>query len=124
MIRGVLLALVVVAALSPAAHAGDAAAGGKVFATECADCHSVKEGKDKKGPSLFGIVGAKSAQRAGFAYSDSLRNAGLVWTKDNLAAYVTHPKTLVPGGKMKYDGLPDAKQRDDLITYLESASGR
>ena len=47
------------------AFAGDAAAGAKVFATECAECHSVREGKDKKGPSLFAIVGAKAARREG-----------------------------------------------------------
>ena len=110
------------AALAPAARAGDAAAGAKVFATECSDCHSVREGKDKKGPSLHGIVGAKAAQRAGFVYSDSLRNSGLVWEPDTIANYVTNPKKAVPGGKMKYDGLPDAKQREDLIAYLVSAT--
>jgi cytochrome c len=112
------------AALSPAARAGDAVAGGKVFATECGECHSLREGKDKKGPSLFGIVDAKAAQRAGYAYSDGLRASGLVWTPENLASYVTNPRKLVPGGKMKYDGLADAQQRDDLIAYLQSAGKR
>ena len=107
-----------------AANAGDAAAGGKVFAAECGECHSVREGKDKKGPSLFGIADAKSAQRAGFAYSDGMRASGLVWSHDNLAAYITNPKKVVPSGKMKYDGLPDAKQREDLISYLETATKR
>jgi cytochrome c len=113
-----------VAALAPVARAGDAAAGAKVFATECAECHSVREGKDKKGPSLYGIVGSKAAQRAGFAYSDALRASGVAWTPDKLAAYITAPKQLVPGGKMKYDGLDDARQRDDLIAYLDSATKR
>jgi cytochrome c len=111
-------------ALLPAARAGDAAAGGKVFATECAECHSVREGKDKKGPSLYGIVGAKAAQRAGFVYSDALQKSGLAWTPDRLAAYIAEPKKVVPGGKMKYDGLADAGQRDDLIAYLASAAKR
>ena len=104
------------------AAAADAVAGGKVFATECGECHSVKEGKDKKGPSLFGIVGAKAAQREGFAYSDALRAAGITWTPDRIDAYLAAPKKVVPGGKMKYDGLADAHQREDLIAWLASAT--
>jgi cytochrome c len=119
-----LAALFVACALAPAAWAGDAAAGGKVFATECAECHSVREGKDKKGPSLYGIVGAKAAQRAGFVYSDALQKSGITWTPEQLAAYIAAPKKLVPGGKMKYDGLPDPGQRDDLIAYLQGATKR
>jgi len=112
-------------AASGAAHAaGDAAAGGKVFATECAECHSVKEGKDKKGPSLHGVFGAKAAQREGFVYSEAMRSAGLTWTPANLAAYVSAPAKLVPGGKMKYDGLADAAQRDDLLAYLAATAAR
>ena len=45
---------------SPLALAGDAAAGADVFKSECAECHSVKQGRNKKGPSLFGIVGRAS----------------------------------------------------------------
>jgi cytochrome c len=103
------------------AFAGDAAAGGKVFATECAECHSVREGKDKKGPSLFGIVGAKAGRREGFAYSPALVAANITWTTEALSDYVAAPKKLVPGGKMKYDGLADARQREDLLAYLATA---
>jgi hypothetical protein len=49
---------------------------------------------------------------------------GLVWSRDKFAACVTNPKKLVPGGKMKYDGLPDAKQREDLPTCIEAAGKR
>jgi cytochrome c len=45
---------------APMARAGDAAAGKKVFRSECAECHSVREGRNKKGPSLFGIVGRRA----------------------------------------------------------------
>lgn len=120
---GALVGAAVIAA-GPGAHAGDAAAGGKVFATECGECHSVREGKDKKGPSLFGVWGAKAAQRESFVYSDAMRAAGLTWTRENLAAYLTAPKKFVPGGKMKYDGLTDARQRADLLEYLAGATRR
>ena len=91
-----------------------------MFATECAECHSVREGKDKKGPSLFAIVGAKAARREGFAYSAALSSAGITWTPEVLSNYIEAPKKLVPGGKMKYDGLADARQREDLVAYLAS----
>lgn len=99
-------------------HAADSAAGNKVFAVQCAECHSTKEGKDKKGPSLFGIVGARSAQRPGFVYSDALKASGITWTPEKLDAYLAAPKKLVPGSNMKFDGLTDAGQRADLIEYL------
>lgn len=92
--------------------------GATLFATHCAECHSVREGKDKKGPSLYAIVGRNTAAVAGFVYSDALKNAGFAWTPENLDAYLRAPGDRVPGGKMKYDGLPAAAERADLIAYL------
>jgi len=98
--------------------AGDPVAGEDVFAGECSDCHSVKMGKNKKGPSLFGIVGRKSASIADFAYSDAMRKYNVVWTADKIDAYITAPKKVVPGGKMKYDGLAKAVSRANLLAFL------
>lgn len=101
-----------------AAPAGDPEAGSDVYAGECSDCHSVKQGKNKKGPSLFGVVNRKSAAIADFSYSDAMKQLNIVWSIDKLDAYITKPKAVVPGGKMKYDGLPDAKARADLLAFL------
>ena len=111
-------ALVGFAPLSQAQATGDAAKGPDVFSEECADCHSLKEGKNKKGPSLFGVVGRASGSIADFEYSDSMRASNLTWSEDKLDAYLTHPKGVVAGGKMKYDGLDDEQARADLIAYL------
>jgi cytochrome c len=100
--------------------AGDAKKGADVFAGECGDCHSPKEGKAKKGPPLFGVNGRKAGSVPDFAYSDAMKQSGIVWSPDKIDAYITHPKKLVPGGKMKYDGLDDAAQRADVIAYLQS----
>ena len=104
--------------MAHAAPAGDPGAGEDVFASECSDCHSVRQGKNKKGPSLFGIVGRKSASIADFKYSDAMRALNTVWTVDKIETYITKPKGMVPGGKMKYDGLANAKARTDLLAYL------
>lgn len=104
------------------AHAeGDIQRGMNLFAQECADCHSIKLGKNKKGPSLFGILGQPAASAQGFSrYSEALKKSGVVWTPEKLDAYIANPKKAVAGGKMKYDGLDNAKDRADLISYLQS----
>ena len=115
-----LLALTVaLAGFCSSAHAaGDAHHGAEVFAENCAECHSVKEGKNKKGPSLFAIVGRKAATLGDFNYSDALKQGGILWTADRIDAYVTDPRKAVPGGKMKFDGLASAAERADLLAYL------
>lgn len=113
----VLLLLGTAAAL-PARAAGDPHRGADQFAEECAECHSVRAGKNKKGPSLFAVVGRKSASIGDFAYSEAMKQSGITWTPDRLDAYIQNPHKAVPGGKMKYDGLDDAQAREDLIAYL------
>lgn len=104
---------------SPFAHAGDASAGSDVFKAECAECHSIKEGRNKKGPSLFGIVNRAAGTLPDYQYSDALKQAHWTWTPEKLHDYLSQPaKQANPGTKMKYDGLTDAKQLEDLITYL------
>ena len=101
--------------------AGDATAGSDVFKTECSECHSVKQGRNKKGPSLFGIVGRPSGSLPDFNYSDAVRQDHWIWTADKLHSYLSQPaKQTNPGTKMKYDGLTDPKQLDDLISYLST----
>jgi cytochrome c len=105
--------------IAQAAPAGDPKAGDDVFASECSDCHSVRKGKNKKGPSLFGVVGRKSASIPNYKYTDAMRSYKVVWTPEKIDAYITNPNKVVPGTKMKkYDGLADPKARADVIAYL------
>lgn len=105
--------------MAPIAWA-DADRGADSFDANCAECHSVSSSlRNKKGPSLFGIVGRPAAKVPGFDYSDALKASGIIWTRDRLDAYITAPKSLVPGGKMKFDGLDNATERSDLIDFLE-----
>ncbi|WP_172204892.1 cytochrome c family protein [Niveibacterium sp. COAC-50] len=115
--RSILFALLL-AVSGGHALAADAKHGADVFAENCAECHSVKEGKNKKGPSLFGVVGRKAGTVADVAYSDAMKQSGISWTPDKIDAYVADPRKAVPGGKMKFDGLPNAAERADLIAYL------
>lgn len=118
-----LLGAVLVAATAMGAGsalAADAAAGKDVFKV-CMACHTTEQGKNKVGPSLFGVVGRKAASIDGFKYSKPMQDkgaAGYVWTEDNLKAYITAPKEIVPGGTMAFAGLKDAAKVDDLVAFL------
>jgi cytochrome c len=106
---------------SAAWAAGDARKGADVFAEECGDCHSVVPGKNKKGPTLHGVIGRKSGSIGEFSgYSDAINQVGITWTPEKIDAYITQPRKVVPGGKMKYDGLEDATARANVIAYLLS----
>jgi len=100
---------------------GDAAAGEKVF-KKCKACHAVGDNaKNKVGPMLNGIVDNEIASVEGFKYSKAFKakkDEGMVWTQDMLVAYLTKPKTFIPGTKMSFAGLKKEKQRADIIAYL------
>lgn len=101
-------------------RAGDAEAGARVFRTQCGACHVVEAGKNRIGPSMFGIFGRISGQVEGFRYSAANRDAKLLWTPEVMDKYLTNPKEVIPGTTMAYVGLKNVTQRADLISYLET----
>ncbi|MCC4609415.1 c-type cytochrome [Xanthomonas campestris] len=121
------------ATLATPARAAD---GKSVFATECAECHSATQGKNKKGPSLFGIVNRLPGSVADFnGYSPELKAYSAIlkarsanpeiskgtWDSNNLKAFLKQDsKKALPGTKMKYEGLDDEKELDALIAYLNT----
>jgi cytochrome c len=102
-----------------AAAAGDAEAGKKVF-NKCAACHAVEAGKNKVGPSLFGIVGKKAGTDPTYKYSDNMKNSGLTWDEKTLDTYLEKPQEMVKGSKMVFAGLKDPKDRENIIAYLQT----
>jgi cytochrome c len=102
----------------PALAAGDAAKGKKVF-KKCSACHSVKPGKKRIGPSLFGIVGRKARKAKGFRFSSALKKSKLTWDEATLDKFIANPKKVVKGTRMSVR-IKSAKQRSDLIAYLKT----
>ena len=45
-----------------------------------------------------------------------------VWDAAQLDGFLAHPRALVPGTKMTFSGLKDAKDRQNVIAYLASLS--
>lgn len=113
------LAVIATVSSSPALAAGDATAGAVVF-KKCLLCHTNEAGKNKIGPSLFGVVGRHSASIPDYNYSEAMKSANKVWDEQTLDVYLTSPKAMVPGTKMTFVGLPDEKDRQDVIAYLET----
>ncbi|ASG21146.1 c-type cytochrome [Nitrospirillum viridazoti] len=109
---------IAVAGTAAAQTAGDPVKGEKVF-QRCKACHSAeKEGADKLGPNLWGVVGRKSASEDGFNYSPAMKAANKTWDAATLDVYLTKPAALVPGTRMAFPGIPSAQDRADVIAYL------
>ncbi|MFO1154227.1 MAG: cytochrome c family protein [Rhodospirillales bacterium] len=102
-----------------AAAAGDAEAGKKVF-NKCAACHSIEAGKNKVGPSLFGIFGRKAGTEPSYNYSEVMKNSGLTWDEATLNTYLENPQGMVKGSKMAFVGIKDSVERANLIAYLQT----
>ena len=105
---------------------GDAKAGARIFARECAQCHQVGEGAANRiGPQLNRVFDRRAGSVEGFNYSRPLQRMGadgLVWKLETLEAYLENPRALVSGTRMAYRGLRDAGQRSDLLAYLREYS--
>src|SRR5579875_928471 len=110
-----------VGALASSAAAADS--GADVFNNNCAICHSTDPGTNKLGPSLAGIVGRKSASLGDYSYSPAMAKANVTWDKATLDKYLTDPQKMVPGTKMIFPGIKDAKDRKALIDYLATLQG-
>jgi cytochrome c len=106
-------------AAAPALADGDAEKGAKVF-RKCKTCHEISEEKNKIGPHLVGIIGREAGSVEGFAYSDAMKESGITWDAETIAAYVAKPKEYVPGNKMVFVGLKKESQIEDLIAYLSA----
>ena len=115
---GIVLAGIFEVATVTQARAQDAAAGKKVFNSQCDTCHSTHPGRNIVGPSLYSVVGRHSGMIPNFHYSDANRASGLVWDPTTLDRYLAAPRQVVPGTLMTYPGLKDPHQRADLIAYL------
>ena len=98
---------------------------GAEVAKKCGICHNFeKGGPNMIGPNLYGVLGRKVASHEGYEYSDALKAKGAElgdWDYDKINHMIENPNAYVPGTKMAlFPGLPDAKQRADVLVFLRT----
>jgi cytochrome c len=103
---------------SSPARAQDATAGKTAFA-QCAACHTIDDASGA-GPTLKGIIGRKAGVVADFRYSRAMKSSDITWDAARLDAYLADPQKVVPGNVMPFSGIEDAKERANLVAYLQT----
>lgn len=91
---------------------------------QCKACHKVGEGaRNGTGPLLNGVFGQPAGQIADFRYSPALMEmaeGGLVWTPENLDAFLAKPRDFMRGTRMSFAGQRNAEKRAAIIAYLST----
>lgn len=107
-----------VAGIGVAQAAPDALHGAQVY-TRCLACHALAH--DRVGPRHCGLLGRPAGSVPGFNYSQAMKDARITWDEKTLNLFLAQPLKTVPGSSMTYDGVPDPKDRADLIAYLRQS---
>lgn len=109
------------AVAAPVFAEGDPSRGESIF-RRCSSCHVIGEGAGRlSGPALNGLPGASVAYDEEQRYSpalSALRDEGVVWTVENLDAFLASPRDFAPRNRMSFAGLRDPQDRADLIAYI------
>lgn len=94
------------------------------FARKCSVCHTLQpDGRNRAGPTLYGVFGRRIASLPGYPYSQGLDKLDIVWTEDTVAKlFELGPDKYTPGSKMPLQKMTDPAQRDALIAFLKIAT--
>ena len=101
---------------------GDAEKGKRIF-NRCKACHNLTAAeRSRMGPNLDNLFGREAGSKDDYNYSKALAEAEFVWTEEKLDAWLSAPKTFLPGNKMAFAGLRKEEDRKDLMAYLRTAT--
>jgi cytochrome c2 len=133
---GIVVALLLTGSLGPGATSAqdsfsraaladaDYYAGKRAFTQRCGACHTLADnGANLVGPNLFGVFERAAASQDDYPYSDVLADAGLEWTPENMAAFLSDPVGYVPGIKMMIPEPVPAAEQSNMISFLMVETG-
>ena len=97
---------------------GNVSRGAEAFQKVCSACHTIEQGARRRvGPNLFGVLGARIAQKEGYPYTEAFRRSDIVWNEATLAGFLASPGSVVPGTKMDWT-VKDEQVIADLIAFI------
>jgi len=115
----VVIGMIIIILTVSIANTADPVKGKKVF-KKCVACHSLQEGKNKIGPSLYNLLGRKAGSVDGYKYSKAMKNSDVVWDEESLDKFLTKPRKFIKKTKMAFRGIKKKSLRDDIISYLKN----
>ena len=112
------------APIAPLLASADPKVGEQFARKVCVACHTFdKGGKNGVGPNLYGVVERPRDSEPGFSYSAAMEKfKGQQWSFDALNEWLYKPSAYVPGTRMSFAGIPNDKQRADVIAFLNTLS--
>ncbi len=98
--------------------------GERQFQRKCSICHTLgTDGKRRAGPTLYGLFGRPAGTVDGYLYSDTLNGSDLVWNAETVdRLFDLGPDHYIPGSKMPMQRITGARDRADLIAFLQEAT--
>ena len=96
---------------------------GRRLYIQCRACHTlVAEGNQLLGPNLLGFLDRPAGTQPGYEYSEALLTSEIAWTPETLDDWMRSPSEVIPGNKMIFAGIRRARDRADLIAYLQQST--
>ena len=96
---------------------------GKAVYKKCKACHSIKkDGGNKIGPNIFGVLNRNTGSISDYKYSKALASYGKKWTFEELNGFLLKPSKWIKGNKMGFSGIRDDTDRASVILYLNKNS--
>ena len=96
---------------------------GRRLYIQCRACHTlVAQGNQLLGPNLLGFLDRPAGAAPDYEYSDALLASEITWTPETLDHWMRSPSEVIPGNKMIFAGIRRARDRADLIAYLQQAT--
>ena len=117
--NSVMIVLVLTVSAVAAFAQGNPEKGEKTF-RKCKSCHALEIGKNKVGPTLYGVYGSVAGKVEGFKYSKAMASSDIIWDEEALDGFLENPKKYLLGTKMSFAGLKKKSQRKNVIAYFKS----